>query len=917
MRRLFAVALGLVGFGAVVVTAAPPATTRAVSTVPTTAVATTAAATRPATAPSMAPSTSPSTAPAPTTAADRPRSGTPSVNLADTANSANNASGRLDALAGRIAANDITGTVDSSLWAKTAEIAPRLADNKSQLSPTTSLETLRGLDAGWDQDKRLLNGWSDELLQRDGVLTEALANLAQVGDDMQAKRAAVEASHGKPGVTRPVLELIDATLLRSQQLTNSAAWEQNKLKDLRDTILSTNIGVDDALSAVRDAERKARDRLLDQDSPPLWSALFHPSKEVSDVAEQGRNSAASQWLALKTYVSAAKPRLLLHLAGVMTLAAVLIWLRRQTRQWTGSDPSLLAATRIFQTPIATAITASMIVTPWVYPTAPRLFWGIVGTGALLPTIWTLRPLIERSLRPLLYGLAGAELVNLVLAIVSGLPLVFRAIFLGQMGGAAVFFLWFLRTGHGVPGDAERPPLRKAAVIGARFGLVVTVVSCLANVFGYVSLSRLVGGALLTSAYLGVLLDTGVHVLDALMLGLSHLRPISTLGMVQRHRPLLLKRVRLLVVVLAVGLWGYFTLDALSIRPVVISAAETVWAFPKDVDHVFGTPASRAAAMSNDVVPADANKSPAAPTTAPAASPMEFVLRLGPASPAPAAGVSPAPAAAPAAATPTASADASDKGSVDTLSNTLYVGGIVSFCFTLAASIFIARFVAFLLDEDVYPRLHLARGMPYAITTLLRYVVLAIGFTLAIAKLGYNDLTKLTILVSAFGVGLGFGMQNIVNNFVSGLILLFERPVQVGDVIELDNFTGVVSRIGIRASIVRTPLAAEIIVPNGRLISDRVINWTLSNRQRGVELSVTVTPDTDPQHLIQVLAAAAKSHPLVAAYPAPQAYFVDFSGGGLKFEVRAWTNRFEDWTTVRSELAIAINAVLLKEKVTLK
>jgi small-conductance mechanosensitive channel len=264
--------------------------------------------------------------------------------------------------------------------------------------------------------------------------------------------------------------------------------------------------------------------------------------------------------------------------------------------------------------------------------------------------------------------------------------------------------------------------------------------------------------------------------------------------------------------------------------------------------------------------------------------------------------------------PAAAAPATDANDPAAL---FYVGGVVLFVLSIVASIYVARFIAFLLDEDVYPRLHLARGMPYAITTLLRYVILAVGFSLAIVNLGYGDPTKLTILVSAFSIGLGFGLQNIVNNFVSGLILLFERPVQVGDVIELDNVTGVVSRIGIRASVIRTPLAAEIIIPNGRLISDRVVNWTLSNRQRGVELPVTVEAGTEPQKLIQLLAATARAHPLVAAYPAPQAYFTDFSGGGMKFEVRAWTNRFEDWTQVRSELAVAVNAMLLKEKITLK
>jgi small-conductance mechanosensitive channel len=508
----------------------------------------------------------------------------------------------------------------------------------------------------------------------------------------------------------------------------------------------------------------------------------------------------------------------------------------------------------------------------------------------------LRPLIERPLRPLLYGLAGATFVNLLLSVVAGLPLVYRLLFLVQMFGAALFFIWFLRSGRELAKEPSKPQMRRAAVAGARLGLALTVFAFAANVFGFVSLSRLIGGALITSAYLGVLLDTSVHVMDALLLGASHIRPLTAIGMVQRHRPLLLRRLHVLFCVLAIWLWAFFTLDALSIRTAVMTRAEAVWAWPKDVDEVFRTPAAKAVVADTLTGRAGDDDTPdgvASPTTAPAA-------------------VAPVPLPQPA-----ASPAEPPKGDPGTLSNTLYVGGVISFALTLIASYYVARFIAFLLDEDIYPRLHLARGIPYAISTLLRYVVLAVGFTLAIAKLGYNDLTQLTILVSAFGVGLGFGMQNIVNNFVSGLILLFERPVQVGDVIELDNFTGVVSRIGIRASVVRTALASEIIVPNGRLISDRVINWTLSNRQRGVELSITFEAGPDPQKIIALLVATAKSLPMVAAYPSPQAFFTDFAGGGLKFEVRAWTNRFEDWAQVRSELAVAINAMVVKEELKLK
>ena len=112
--------------------------------------------------------------------------------------------------------------------------------------------------------------------------------------------------------------------------------------------------------------------------------------------------------------------------------------------------------------------------------------------------------------------------------------------------------------------------------------------------------------------------------------------------------------------------------------------------------------------------------------------------------------------------------------------------------------------------------------------MLHYVILLVGFFVALGALGI-DLTKVTILAGAFSVGIGFGLQNVINNFVSGLILLFERPIKVGDVIEVGGNLGEVSRIGIRASVIRTADGSEVIVPNGSLISSQVTNWTFSDR----------------------------------------------------------------------------------------
>jgi small-conductance mechanosensitive channel len=147
--------------------------------------------------------------------------------------------------------------------------------------------------------------------------------------------------------------------------------------------------------------------------------------------------------------------------------------------------------------------------------------------------------------------------------------------------------------------------------------------------------------------------------------------------------------------------------------------------------------------------------------------------------------------------------------------------------------------------------------------------------------------------------------------VSGLILLFERPIQVGDVFELDPDTiGTVSRIGIRASVVRKGSAAEVIVPNGILIANRVTNWTLSNRQRGFTVPVSIGPGPEPATVLELLTRSARETDCVAARPAPEAYLTEFlPGGGLKFELQVWTDRFDDWTRARSQVVAALHRAL--------
>ncbi len=243
------------------------------------------------------------------------------------------------------------------------------------------------------------------------------------------------------------------------------------------------------------------------------------------------------------------------------------------------------------------------------------------------------------------------------------------------------------------------------------------------------------------------------------------------------------------------------------------------------------------------------------------------------------------------------------------SMSISLGDVLDFALTVGLAFLLSMFLRFALQEDVYPRIGLTRGVSYAFSSLLNYLIVTIGFLLGLAALGM-DLTKVTILAGALGVGIGFGLQDVVNNFVSGLILLFERPIHVGDSVEVGSLAGTVSRIGIRASTVRTGQGAELIVPNAKLVTEQMTNWTLSDRLRRIDLPVGVNYGSPPQKVIEVLEAVACAHPDVLRHPAPQAFFTGFGDSSINFELRAWTEHFDRWFQVKSELAVAVHDAVL-------
>ncbi len=247
--------------------------------------------------------------------------------------------------------------------------------------------------------------------------------------------------------------------------------------------------------------------------------------------------------------------------------------------------------------------------------------------------------------------------------------------------------------------------------------------------------------------------------------------------------------------------------------------------------------------------------------------------------------------------------------------TFSIGDFLAFGLTLWVSWALARFLTFALDQEVFSRIQLAAGIPFAINSFIRYTILVVGFIASLGILGF-PLDKITLLMSALGVGIGFGLQNITNNFISGIILLFERPIRVGDKVQLDELIGTVVSIGIRASKIRDFDGADVIVPNGDFISTRVTNWTLADQQRRIILPLHVAYGTEPRRVLQILAQVATDNVDVLESPAPEALFRGFGADALNFELRAWTESKQGWLAVMSDIALATSDAMKEAGITI-
>jgi potassium-dependent mechanosensitive channel len=228
-------------------------------------------------------------------------------------------------------------------------------------------------------------------------------------------------------------------------------------------------------------------------------------------------------------------------------------------------------------------------------------------------------------------------------------------------------------------------------------------------------------------------------------------------------------------------------------------------------------------------------------------------------------------------------------------------GRVLFAILLVYLALLASWVArTVVASEVVPRWELERGVGDSIVSVIHYVAIAIGILVGLGALGVH-LQNIAIVAGALSVGIGFGLQNVVNNFVSGIILLFERPVRVGDTVVIGGEWGTIRKIGLRSTRVETFDRSEMIVPNGDLVSEKVTNWTLSNAVARLTIPVGVAYGSPVAQVKRILRECASAHPEVMEEPVPMILFVGFGDNSLDFEVRVWVSELRHRLEVQSVL----------------
>jgi len=717
--------------------------------------------------------------------------------------------------------------IEPQLPAADEWIRGHLSSTARALRSSPSANALANLTDSWQLMRGRLAAWNDTLTARATLLEQRVKQLETMRMTWSATRKEALDSLAPPSA----LERVDETTAAIVVARRSADERLARVLGLQDRVVKELARCDEALTRIVQASHALDGPLLVRDSMPIWTREAR-TQVSANLSQQLHDSVADIVELMGEFLASQRGRVPLQIALFVLVVVLARQAHAAARRRADKEPSEIAVAQVFELPISSGLLLALLATAWIYSHQPRVLMHIVGLLVLLPAVLLVRRLASAPVVPAVYALAAFFLIDRVRDVCSVAPVLEQWVFLLEMASGIVFLALVARSEHLATDPADKAPFGWRRVIAwilwAQLSVLVGAV--FAGALGYMRLARLLGGAVLASNYVALLLYVGARIGDGLVAYVLRARPSRRLFMVQQHRALLQRRITQTLRWFCVGVWAYFTLGALGVMDPIWSAGEAA------LDARYG------------------------------------------------------------------------RGSIS-----LSLGDVVALVLTVSVAFALSAFVRFVLQEDVYPRVGLPRGVPYAASALVHYAIVVAGFVVAVAALGV-DLTRITILAGALGVGVGIGLQSVVANFVSGLILLLERRIHVGDSVQIGDLQGQVREIGSRASTIRTGDGAEVIIPNGSLTSERVTNWTLSDRMRRVNLDVRVSYASDPQRVLEILRNVGRAHPKAMTDPAPIALCTGYGDSALTFVLRVWAAHAEEAESIFSQLAVTVHGALTAAKI---
>jgi small-conductance mechanosensitive channel len=664
---------------------------------------------------------------------------------------------------------------------------------------------LRLLNERYAADRKLLTSRAAELEGQVRTLDEQYsrwrATLNQAGDNKGIETVLARITRG----------------LNAIQATRSRAQEQlNKVLTLQNFVSQQDRQISAVLNQLVDAQERARGRLLQRDSPPLWA--------MHDLQTSQQPMTRLMWGFIDRDVAGAGGFLRAHwfrIVVILTLYVLALTFALKLRRLVPGENLKVppGTSEVLARPFSLALLSALLGSIGLAASSPTSVAFVIYLASVIMTLRLLPLLIDTKLRHAMYALAAFNALEGVRLVVPFSPVLKRWLFSLLIFAAIVVFVRLTRPLR-MHKAGNASPLFRLLAIGAHVGLVLLCFAFVAGVVGFSALASVLGLATLLGTFLAATYYTLARIVALLLTTLLNSALLRDLleGQVAAIER---RSVRILGIALVLW-WLRSELYLFTIYDAVIGALSQAMNYPIGYGKVHFT-----------------------------------------------------------------------------------ISGVLSVLLIMLFGYGLAKVVTLVLKKLLLSRFKLQRGVPHAISTVTYYVLLLLVALAAIADAGVQ-LDKFTVITGAVGVGLGFGLQNIVNNFVSGIILLFERPIHIGDTVDVGGLVGTVRRIGARSSTVVTFQGAEVIVPNSNLISNQVINWTLSSPWRRVDIPVGVVYGTDPERVLRLLIDTAESHPGVMLQPRPpEAFFMGFGESAMSFELRFWSERQETWFQLKSDVAVAV------------